>query len=106
MKAYAMGQLFDVIMNDEVVEYLNKIDETLKPFGGKFIIHGSLPQVLEGSWSGDLIVIEFPNKQSANDWYSSKAYQRIATLRTNNSKGNILIFEGVSEKHKAFEILN
>jgi len=106
MKAYAVGQLFDVQMNDEVIEYIHKIDDTLKPFGGRFIIHGAPPLVLEGSWSGDLIVIEFPNKDSATKWYSSKEYQAIAGLRNRNSQGTILIIEGVSEDHKAIEILD
>lgn len=105
MKAYAIGQLFDVQMNDEVVEYIKRIDDTLRPFGGRFIIHGAPPEVLEGNWGGDLIVIEFPDKGSATGWYSSKEYQAIAGLRSRNSRGTILIIEGVSVNHSAIDIL-
>ena len=60
MSGYAIGHLRDVIMGPGIVEYLRRIDATLEPFGGRFLIHGGKVDVLEGSWSGDLIVIAFP----------------------------------------------
>jgi uncharacterized protein (DUF1330 family) len=58
MHTFAVARLH-VTMNDEIVEYLNRIDETLAPFGGRFIVHGGTFEPLEGAWSGDLVVIEF-----------------------------------------------
>jgi uncharacterized protein (DUF1330 family) len=43
MPAYAIGHLRDVAVGPEIVEYLERIDETLAPFGGRFIIHGARP---------------------------------------------------------------
>jgi uncharacterized protein (DUF1330 family) len=63
--AYGVGHLRDVVVGPEIVEYLERIDATLEPFGGRFIIHGAHPEVLEGSWRGDLIVIEFPDLDHA-----------------------------------------
>ncbi|WP_405134806.1 DUF1330 domain-containing protein [Nocardia sp. NBC_01388] len=40
MPGYAIAQLYDVDLNAEIVEYLERIDSTLAPFGGKFLVHG------------------------------------------------------------------
>ena len=40
MTAYAIGHLSEVRMGPAIVEYLRRIDATLEPFEGRFIIHG------------------------------------------------------------------
>ncbi len=105
MSAYAVARLHDVAMGPEIVEYLRTIDETLAPFQGRFIIHGGPVERLEGAWSGDLIMIEFPDKESARAWYASPAYQRILPLRTDNSTGDVILIDGVPRDHKATDIL-
>ena len=102
---YAVGHLRNVNFGDEIVEYLKRIDATLEPFGGRFLIHGARPQCVEGNWTGDLIMIGFPSLDDARKWYASPAYQAIASLRSDNSEGEILLIEGVSEPHRATDIL-
>ena len=105
MSGYAIGHLRDVIMGPGIIEYLRRIDATLEPFGGRFLIHGGKVDVLEGSWSGDLIVIAFPRVDLARASYASAAYQDIAALRRGNATGEIVIMEGVPETHRATDIL-
>ena len=105
MSGYAIGHLRNVTMGPEIVEYLRPIDATLEPFGGRFLIHGGKAEVLEGSWSGDLIVIAFPRVDLARAWYASAGYQDIAALRRDNAAGEIVIMEGVPETHRATDIL-
>uniref|UniRef100_UPI0013D2A90B DUF1330 domain-containing protein n=1 Tax=Klebsiella aerogenes TaxID=548 RepID=UPI0013D2A90B len=50
MSAYAIARLHNVRMGREIVEYLQRIDATLAPFGGRFIIHGGQVELLEGQW--------------------------------------------------------
>jgi uncharacterized protein (DUF1330 family) len=106
MTAYAIGHLREVRMGPDILEYLHRIDGTLEPFGGRFIIHGGPKTVLEGNWPGDLIVIAFPNIESAQEWYRSPAYQEIVRLRTDNSQGDVLIMDGVDADHKATDVLS
>lgn len=105
MSAYAIARLRNVRMGAEIVEYLQRIDATLAPFGGRFIIHGGKVELLEGNWSGDLIVIAFPDRPSAQGWYRSPAYQDILALRTGNSEGDTILIDGVSEDHRATDVL-
>lgn len=105
MPAYAIGHLRDVAMGPGIVEYLERIDATLAPFGGRFIIHGARPEVLEGPWAGDLIVIAFPDLEQARAWYDSPAYREILPLRRDNADGEILLIDGVPEDHVATDVL-
>jgi uncharacterized protein (DUF1330 family) len=105
MPTYAIGHLHDVNVGPDIVEYLKRIDATLEPFGGRFIIHGGPVTRLEGSWVGDLIVIAFPDRDSAHAWYESPAYRQILPLRTRNSRGDVFLIEGVDDDHKATDIL-
>lgn len=106
MTAYAVGHLHEVEMCGDIVEYLERIDATLAPFGGQFIIHGERPDMLEGQWPGDLIVIAFADLTHARDWYTSDAYQRILPLRTRHARGAVFLIDGVDAGHKATDILN
>ena len=105
MPAYAVAHMRQVTMGPAVVEYLQRIDATLAPFGGRFIVHGGEVEILEGSWPGFLIVIEFPDRDRASAWYNSAAYQEIVTLRTDNSESDVVMVNGVGSEHKATDVL-
>ncbi|MBY4897967.1 DUF1330 domain-containing protein [Cupriavidus sp. AU9028] len=106
MTAYAIARLTDVDVGPAIREYLERIDDTLAPFEGRFIIHGGPRTIVEGSWREDLIVVRFPTLQHARDWYGSAAYQAILPLRTQNSLGDVILMEGVDEDHKATDVLS
>ncbi|MCO5968561.1 DUF1330 domain-containing protein [Actinoallomurus soli] len=105
MAGYAVGHLHDVAAGPAIVEYLERIDATLEPYGGRFLIHGARPDVREGDWSGDLILIEFPDLDSARAWYDSPAYREIIPLRAENSRGAILLIDGAGDDHRATDVL-
>jgi len=101
MTAYAVAHLWSVDQNAEIVDYLQRIDATLAPFSGRFVVHGVLPEVMEGEWPGFLVVIGFPDVGAARAWYESPAYQEILPLRTRNADGVTLIVDGVPEGYRA-----
>jgi uncharacterized protein (DUF1330 family) len=105
MNAYAIAHLWSLEMGPDIVEYVERIDGTLAPFGGRFAVHGATADVREGRLAGDVIVIEFPDRDSATAWYESAAYQAILPLRTRNSEGWVVIVDGVGEHHRATDIL-
>jgi uncharacterized protein (DUF1330 family) len=106
MTYYAIANLRDVRPTAGIVEYLERIDETLAPFDGHFIVHGGEPEFLEGEWDGTLIVIEFPGYEQARGWYDSAAYQQILPLRTDNSDGVAMLVPGVDRDHRATDVLS
>jgi len=105
MTAYAVAVLRDVSFGPDIVRYLEQIDATLAPFGGRFVVHGGRKTVLEGSFPGDLIAISFPDHERALAWYASPAYQTILPLRTANAAGDVVLVDGVPVDHRATDIL-
>jgi uncharacterized protein (DUF1330 family) len=105
MQCYAVAILREVQMGPPIVEYLERIDESLAPFDGHFIVHGGKTDVLEGGSPGVLVVIEFPDHEHAQRWYASHAYQQILPLRTGSSESTVFLIEGVDRAHKATDVL-
>ncbi|KAA1423973.1 DUF1330 domain-containing protein [Mumia zhuanghuii] len=105
-KSYAVALLTDVDLGPAIEEYLERIDQTLEPFGGRFLVHGAAPVEREGVWPGQLILIEFDDPRGAEQWYASEAYQAIVPLRANNSAGAIALFDGVTHPHRATDVLS
>ena len=105
MTTYAVAHMQSVTFGPAIVEYLQRIDATLEPFGGTFMVHGAAPQVLEGEFPGHLIVIGFPSRKQAECWYGSPAYRQILPLRLENSVGPVVIVDGVRPEHRATDLL-
>ncbi|MBM0276672.1 DUF1330 domain-containing protein [Micromonospora tarensis] len=104
MTGYALAHLRKAPVHADVLEYLERIDATLAPFAGRFIVHGGAIEVLEGDWPGDLVVIEFPDLARARAWYHSNDYQKIKPLRTRHLTGEVILVEGVAAGHDSSEI--
>ncbi|GHF92509.1 hypothetical protein GCM10018790_81870 [Kitasatospora xanthocidica] len=96
MTAYAIAQVHSVEFGPDIVEYLERIDATLDPFGGRFIVHGGAYETVEGRWgTGGTIVIAFPDFERARAWWDSPAYQEILPLRTRHMVADIILIDGV-----------
>ena len=104
--SYAVGLLHDVQPGEGLQTYLTGIDATLAPYGGSFLIHGGTPRVVEGTLTCDLIVIGFPDREGAQAWYDSPAYQRLAVLRRTFALGTLVLCCGEDADHRALDILS
>ena len=69
MPTYALAHLYDPAPHPEVVEYIERIQDTLDPYGGRFLVHGPEVTVVEGDWPGTVVIIEFPDRDSVSGWY-------------------------------------
>ncbi len=105
MATYAVARLWDVVPGPQIVQYLEGIDATLAPFQGRFLVHGGDVEKLEGDWTGDLIIIAFPDRHRAQAWYHSEAYQKLLPLRLSSAKGEVILIDTVPDDHKATDVL-
>jgi uncharacterized protein (DUF1330 family) len=105
MSTLAVAQLKNVRLGPEIVEYLARIDDTLAPFGGRFLVHGGPVERLEGEWSGALVIIEFPDRRCAREWYDSAPYRAILPLRADNTQSDLIFIDTVPSEHRATDVL-
>lgn len=76
--------------------YAAKVRDTLARHGGKVIASAPDPEVLEGDWSPQRIVMaEFPDVDSARAWYNSPEYQEILPIRLAAANDAMLIVPGL-----------
>ncbi|MFD9409472.1 DUF1330 domain-containing protein [Streptomyces sp. NPDC059989] len=101
MTAYAIAHLRPETMNEEIFEYIERIQSTMDPFEGRFLVHGKEVEVLEGPFPGTVVVIGFPDIERARAWYASPAYQAILPLRTDHIAGEAVLVEGVPADYDA-----
>lgn len=104
MTAYAVAHVRSVEFGPDIVEYLQRIDATLDPFQGRFLVHGGVDSI-EGDWTGDLIIIEFPDQESLRGWYDSPAYRAILGLRTAHMTAETAFAQGVPPNYRAAHAL-
>jgi uncharacterized protein (DUF1330 family) len=95
MTGYAIAHLRTPTSNADIFEYIERIQSTMDPFGGRFLVHGPEVDVREGSWPGTIVILEFPDVDKARAWYESPAYQEILPLRTRHIEGETIIVPGV-----------
>ncbi|MET8848801.1 DUF1330 domain-containing protein [Amycolatopsis sp. NPDC004625] len=100
MTAYGVAHLRPpAVLSEEVFEYMERIQVTLDPYGGKFLVHGAQVEVREGEWPGALVVIEFPSLAAAREWYDSPAYREILRMRADHIPGDLILVDGCGPDH-------
>ncbi|MGC4982672.1 DUF1330 domain-containing protein [Streptomyces sp. DT193] len=97
MTAYAIAHLQEAAPHPEIAEYIERIGATFEPYGGRFLVHATRHEVVEGGWPGHVVVIGFPNMTEARAWWDSPAYRDIAPLRSRHIEGDIILVPGVPE---------
>jgi uncharacterized protein (DUF1330 family) len=76
--------------------YLEKVEETVAPYGGKWLAQGPV-DVIEGAWPGSVVLMEFPDRTAATSWYNSPEYQAILPLRTKNAISDLVLIDHLPE---------
>ncbi|NTS76188.1 DUF1330 domain-containing protein [Catenovulum sp. SM1970] len=71
----------NILDTEKLAQYSQQAAQTLKDYGGKFLIKGAV-QALHGEQTfANKAVIAFASEQLAKDWYFSDAYQALTELR-------------------------
>jgi len=69
--------------------------DSIECHGGKYLVRGGDTDVLEGEWSGAVIVVEFPSAEQARAWYESDDYAEALKFRDDALTRNLILVEGV-----------
>jgi uncharacterized protein (DUF1330 family) len=79
----------------ESLKYLENVEATFKPYGGKWLALDAQVEVVEGAWPGSAVLMEFPDMDTAKTWYHSAEYQNILGLRTDNAISDLILIDTV-----------
>jgi len=78
-------------------EYVPPLNATLKPFGGRVIAATENITHLEGRMPpGRTVIVEFPDMDKANRWYTSDAYAPLLALRKAIATSSAIFIPGGS----------
>ena len=94
MSAYLIGR---ITVNDpqDYQAYAEQTAALAEKFGGRFLVKGGAQTALEGNCPERHVIIEFPDRQAALDWYRSEEYRRILPLALSSSSRDIVIVDGI-----------
>ena len=94
MKAYVIVDI-EVRNAEKFPEYLAQITPTVFACGGRYLVRGANTEVVSGVWQPKrLVIMEFPNLQTAQHWASCDEYAPIHALRNQCANANMIIVEG------------
>ena len=97
MTAYVIADV-TVTEPDVFKEYMQQVIDTVKSFGGTYIVRGGKVKKIEGTWDPKrLVVIEFDSVTQARKWYNSQEYCKPMQLRHESAHTNLLIVEGIAK---------
>ncbi len=75
MKAFWVCLYEKVDNTEKLKEYAVKAKSAIENFSGKFLVRGGKNRTNEGIKTPRIVVVEFPNYESAVKCYDSKEYQ-------------------------------
>jgi uncharacterized protein (DUF1330 family) len=95
MAAYVIANV-EVLNPKDYETYRAMVPATIAAFGGRFIARGGKVDVLEGTWKPNrLVILEFPDADTARRWYDSPEYAEAKKIRQAHSRGDLVLVEGL-----------
>jgi len=96
MPAYVIASVTDARDQEKLAEYRRRNTDVVAAHGGRFLVRGGAHETLEGDWAPvRLVVMEFPDVETARGWYASDAYAELRELRQSASDTDLVLVEGV-----------
>jgi uncharacterized protein (DUF1330 family) len=95
MTVYAVAQ---ITITDRTAynRYQSRFMDVFNRFKGKVLAADESPQVLEGAWDRQkIIMMSFPDEAEFHAWMQSPAYQEISKDRLAGSNGVVLLARGI-----------
>jgi len=95
MPAYVIAHI-DVTDPQNYEEYKRMAPTSIAQYGGRYLVRGPKPDVLEGDWQPKrLVILEFPSAARAREWWESSEYAPAKAKRQSCSTGSLVILDGV-----------
>jgi uncharacterized protein (DUF1330 family) len=94
MRAYVLAEI-EVTDPEGYKGYSAVVGESIRKYGGRFLVRAGAVHTLEGEWSTRRrVILEFPSLEAARTWWDSPEYAKPKEMRRANSTGRLLLLEG------------
>ena len=95
MKVYLIAHI--EVTNPELMEkYRAQVPAIVAKYQGKYLVRGGETEVIEGDYfKHRIVLLEFPNKECANNFYNSDEYAPLKILRLEAGNNSSVLVEGV-----------
>ncbi len=81
----------------EYQKYRQLVPATIAAFGGRYLVRGGDPEVLEGEQSNRRrVVLEFESREKAAEWYHSPQYRDVKAIRIRSTRSNAVLLSGTA----------
>jgi uncharacterized protein (DUF1330 family) len=95
MTAYVIYQC-DILDADRYAEYATRVPASIEASGGRYLVRGGESEALEGELPASrTVVLEFPTRQAALDWYRGQEYTAIRRYRDGAARATMYVVDGV-----------
>ncbi len=97
MPAYVISEV--TVLDEELAAtYRELAAASIARYQGRYLTRGLRPEAVEGDWPPDarLIVVEFPDLETAHRWYSSPEYARALDVRATALHRRLLFVGGAT----------
>ncbi len=75
--------------------YRDGVPATVEAFGGRYLVRGGDPEVLEGDrGSTRAVILEFESRARALEWYNSADYSGLKAIRQRTAKTTAFVLSG------------
>jgi uncharacterized protein (DUF1330 family) len=94
MAAYAIT---DIRVSDpeRYSEYAKGVPETIRKYGGRYLVRGGDLRPVEGEWPlNRFVVLEFPSMDDLQRWYDSPEYAKLKQIRFETADTKMVWVEG------------
>ncbi|QUD86116.1 DUF1330 domain-containing protein [Phenylobacterium montanum] len=94
MTAYLV---LDFSINDlrGFLPYVEAIPAFIEKHGGRYIVRGAEPTVMEGDWAPErLVILEFPARENAEAFLNDPDAQSLFSLRHRTTNSRLVLVEG------------
>ena len=87
----------EVLDPERYEEYKLKAAASIASAGGRYVVRGGDIDVLEGEPpAGRTVVVEFPTRQAALDWYAGEEYTEARRAREGIARARMYVVPGVA----------
>ncbi|GAA5052293.1 DUF1330 domain-containing protein [Nocardia callitridis] len=104
MPAYLIVDAADIVTDtgetdQRADEYRVLAQQSIRQFGGRYLVMGASPVALSGEWPAERVVtvVEFPDRATLDRWHASPEYTDAAQIRKTSIDARILLADGIDD---------